>query len=93
MSKKRRGVFENITNNDIKNMEVRRDRKALNIARADMERRQFEERDMEKVTIITMNKGDDDMLNDYAFIKLRLSKPIKARELGMLIINKIGEFI
>jgi len=93
MSNKRREKYDYITNDDEKNMMRRRDRKAVNSARADMERRVFEKRNAEKVTIITINKGDDDMLSDYAFVKLKLSKPINARELGILIISKIGEYI
>jgi len=93
MSTKRRNKFEHITNNDEKNMVLRGERKARNSAKGDMERRLFEIKNAEKVTIITMNKGDDDYLSDYAFVKLKLSKPIKARELGLLIIDKIGDFI
>ena len=90
---KRRNRFENVTNTDEKNVINRRDRKALNEAKGDMERRLFENRNAEKVTIITINKGDDDMLSGYAFVKLNLSKPINARELGLLIIDKIGDYI
>jgi len=90
---KRRNKFEHITNDDEKNMINRRERKALNEAKGDMDRRLFEMRNAEKVTIITINKGDKDMLSDYAFVKLKLSKPINARELGLLIIDKIGDYI
>jgi len=90
---KRRDRFEHITNDDEKNMLIRRDRKSLNSAKGDMERRLFENRNAEKVTIITINKGDKDMLSDYAFVKIKLSKPINARKLGLLIAEKIGDYI
>jgi len=93
MSAKRRNRFEHITNDDEKNVINRRNRKAVKSAKDDMERRDFENRNNEKVTIITINKGDDDMLSGYAFVKLNLSRPINARELGLLIIDKLGDYI
>jgi len=93
MMDKRRNRFEHITNDDEKNMLIRRERKAVKSAKDDMDRRLFENRNAEKVTIITINKGDKDMLSDYAFVKIKLSKPINARKLGLLIADKIGDYI
>ena len=78
---------------DLKNIENRDMRKKLHNYVADREREEFLKKNLNKITIITLNKNDEDYLSDYAFVKIKLSKPIKARDLGYLIIEKIGDLV